>query len=459
MTADGAVMTISDLARLTEDATVYAVWKEVYHYSAGAYDLLGTYGEYENVWSPTSNFQMLGAKTGYDAFLYINFKAGDTVKLWKDGQWLEWEGDVMFFAKDKDGNAKISFDGKYSVYVEKGKAFIMGEFVNAGEGTLENTWSYWYVQDEAWECGDVVTMTNVDKNGDMMQFTYAGGSTNWCTQIFYTDSSFARGSQYTLTCYIYASAAVKATINGEGYALKEGNNEIEVFFTVGDIAAFDAQFSATVDPVSITISKVTWKAYEAPANEMPYGDEKTALKNAGTYYYWARDWSTPVVVSVHTYEDGVITVTYTGAGENWWDVQLFCANGDLIAGKAYKLSMKINASAACTITVKGQVFALSEGDNEISVNFWEDKTYASFSVQFGVDEGNAAVAAGTFTFSDIAFGSTFTGDADKYYLIGKFGETEVWNNVNTAYVFGAGDDNNTATLMPERSRRVPQNLP
>ena len=448
MTAAGAIVSANDLSSLPADATVYAMWKEVYHYNANAYYLLGTYGNYKDAWEPSDNGQMLGAMADYDAFLYIDFNAGDTVKLWKDGTFIEWQAGLFNF--DKNGNAVVKFTGNYQVYVLEGKAYLIPLFVNGDEeNLLPDVWTYWYVQSADWNCGAPVTMTKAEKNANgAITLTYEGGSNDWCVQLFYRNSALDTSKSYTLTCTVNASAKTSVKINGKVFDLKAGDNEIEVTFAAGTagMSSFDAQFNMCKQETTVSLYGFNWAEYQAPDNEMPYGEEKTALKNAGTYYYWARDWSAPVDVSEHTYENGAITITYTGAGENWWDVQLFFDDANLAAGKSYKLSMTINAYAACDITVKGQVVKLARGDNRVSVIFTEDKNFAAFSVQFGVSKGNVAVTEGTFTFSNITIAPTFTGDAKKYYLIGKFGENEVWYDVNAAYAFGAGDENNTAVL-------------
>ena len=297
-----------------------------------------------------------------------------------------------------------------------------------------------------------------------MEITYNGGTQSYSVQMFYDNTKLEKGKKYTLAFFAYASADLTVTFNNKSYELIAGETElISVVYEHGSnvgymgLSDFDAQFMGVKAETTIRISMVTWTEYEeepAPANAIPNAQNQAmVLANPDTYYYWNdQNWcGSNVTVSQATMDDGVATLTYSGCNENcWFGMQFMYKNSKLTAGKPYKLTLKINASAAGNVTVNGKVFKLAVGDNEIAVEYYESANDYSMQVLFGVSsgEGNTGtvIAAGTFKISNIAWASTFTGEADKYYLIGKLGDNEVWYNVNAAYVFGAGDEQNTAIL-------------
>ena len=71
---------------------------------------------------------------------------------------------------------------------------------------------------------------------------------------------------------------------------------------------------------------------------------------------------------------------------------------DALAGKPHKLTLKINATAAGSVTVNGKVVELVAGDNDITV---ESFGGASVDMQFGTN-GGTMINGGTFVLSDIS---------------------------------------------------------
>ena len=139
---------------------------------------------------------------------------------------------------------------------------------NGDEATMgEDVWTYWYVQDASWGCGEVVSLTahEIDQSGAIV-LTYSGGSVDYCTQLFYKNADLYAGSTYTLTCKINASAACTVTLNGKEVKLNAGDNEVSVTFKLeGDVSSFDMQMRAAAEALTVKVSDVSWTKAEAGA--------------------------------------------------------------------------------------------------------------------------------------------------------------------------------------------------
>lgn len=144
----------------------------------------------------------------------------------------------------------------------------MTTLANGDEATMgEDVWTYWYVQDASWGCGDVVSLTahEIDQSGAIV-LTYSGGSVDYCTQLFYKNADLYAGSTYTLTCKINASAACTVTLNGKEVKLNAGDNEVSVTFKLeGDVSSFDMQMRAAAKALTVKVSDVSWTKAEAGA--------------------------------------------------------------------------------------------------------------------------------------------------------------------------------------------------
>ena len=402
-----------------------------------AYYLVGTING-EAHWAPyTDELKLSDYEGNLGAIMGVSLKEGDQLKVVK-GACTEWyscaatEGVNTVVTEDGDskGNGVIIADGTYNIFLNnQGQVYIANAenepqpafaLVNDEEAKMSaDTWTYWYVQSLDWQCGDVVTISEakVTPEGQIV-LTYVGGSNNWCAQLFYKNSQLEDGKTYTLTCTINASAAHSVVINGKGFELVAGDNEITVNYTEGNgMSSFDGQFNQTATAVTLKLSGFNWTEKEVPASEMPWGGEETSKTNTDKYYYWSRDWDPIVTVTEHTYEDGTLTIEYSGAVSEFWDVQLFNSVSALEAGKTYTLSFTLNSTVAGKITVKGTAVEIVAGDNNISVDFTEDKAYSSFSVQFGTNEGNTKIEAGKFVFTDITFEEKQAQQEDPYVTL------------------------------------------
>ena len=144
----------------------------------------------------------------------------------------------------------------------------MTTLANGDEASMgEDVWTYWYVQDASWNCGDVVSLTahEIDQSGAIV-LTYSGGSVDYCTQLFYKNADLYAGSTYTLTCKINASAACTVTLNGKEVELNAGDNEVSVTFKLeGEVSSFDMQMRAAAEALTVKVSDVSWTKAEAGA--------------------------------------------------------------------------------------------------------------------------------------------------------------------------------------------------
>ena len=301
----------------------------------------------------------------------------------------------------------------------------------------ENKWVYW--NDQNWVSSNVTvsTKTLVD---DVLTIQYSMTGSNWFgMQLFRYDATVVPGD-YTVSMKINASVACDITILGKVVSLVAGDNNVEIQATVvADAATMSMQFGVSGGAVctggKFIISDLAYAApgahehvacsicglctsnkcdgaadvkcqghAEVTTTTITFGEGgPMAAANETRWGYWNDQWWTGSNVTVSKAElvEGVLTVTYTMEGSCWHGMQLF-REDKAIANGAYTVSLKINASVACEVTICGTVVSLVAGDNEVSVQFTVVETAPSFDMQFGVS-GGAICTGGTFVISDLTY--------------------------------------------------------
>lgn len=151
--------------------------------------------------------------------------------------------------------------------------------------------------------------------------------------------------------------------------------------------------------VSITVANDTTK--------ITNGEEHDAYVNPGAWYEWHdQGWngSTVTLSKAEIDRDGTVHFGFDISGSNQQKqaAHLYKHYADLTPEKIYTLTMKLNSSVACTISICGVETTLTEGDNNIDVTFVHPSEGADWQ-----GESNGATIriyfndSGVFTLSNI----------------------------------------------------------
>ena len=268
-----------------------------------------------------------------------------------------------------------------------------------GADVSPNVWILW------WREWDPVVTMNPDYKieNNVLTFSFSGGPTDgdasWATQLFYNNTELTQGKTYRLFMKINSDAAYTINVNGVPVVLTEGDNDVNVKFTLaGDISAVDIQFPSP-EAHTIKISDVYWKEVTGGQSEQPQpepptpgtkyqpsydkkiqGAEMTSEwdkvgtdNNPDTWVYWYvadASWEQGAVVNEFSADfDGNAFVVNYKDGEKDYSVQVFYKNSQLLAGQIYTLTCKINASVQTKAIINGKEMTLNAGDNTITVVF------------------------------------------------------------------------------------------
>lgn len=112
------------------------------------------------------------------------------------------------------------------------------------------------------------------------------------------------------------------------------------------------------------------------------GGESSSLAS-GKWEYWTQG----AAPSVAEYKNGTVTYKTTYLGWDWYGTQLFRHYSDFATGDNVKISMKVKASHAGSITVCGTPFAITAGDNNIVAYKAQAEGSATIGMQFAVQGG------------------------------------------------------------------------
>lgn len=298
------------------------------------------------------------------------------------------------------------------------------KLTNAAEADAQNDeWSYWYVQDVAWNCGDVVNMTEAKIENGTITLTYTGGSAWYAIQLFYKNSALSKGS-YKLTLKINVTKDCNITLNGTVVELHSGDNDVEVTFVNTAASALSLQMG-TVNPeqlvtdITVKVSGVKWTALGGAPDPTPaeplegfeYHEESSVLNGWG---YWNdQGWvGSNVTVgekSLEKNDDGSfdIAVKFSVTGACDFGFQIFYNDPAHETGKEYRLTFKITSKTDCTITVNGKQYDLKAGvATDVDVTFTynynsaDGQTFSLFDMQVKVADGDYDLTLENITWTE-----------------------------------------------------------
>jgi len=238
----------------------------------------------------------------------------------------------------------------------------------------------------------------------------AGEATATCVVTVYsvdvtisqTTATVEKGESITLTAESGDGGEIIWSSNDERIATVENG-------VVTGLREGTAIISAKRGQAGIATCEVTvvWSNKPADYAVIGFGEEgPVAVANPGTYYYWNdQNWCGSSVTAVEAYyAGGVATFQYADASPACWHgYQVFYKHAANVAGKAYKLSAKINSLEEGDITINGTVVTLKKGDNDVVVYYIEDGGKASISIQMGTQTAGTVIAANTISISDVKF--------------------------------------------------------
>ncbi len=309
-------------------------------------------------------------------------------------------------ANPEDYQLGEKMNAQFTLQNENKEAYIVRN------DSQENKFAVWHTAENGWDgCGTIVTMNETKIENNALTISYTGGSVGFSVQLYYNNPSVTAGKQYFLSMKINASELYTITINGVSYTLAKGDNNVALVFTKGDSAAMqalDIQFPGHETQLTFVISDVAWQevtgstqpdtetlgeAINAKYTAVRKGAEKKgdndtdgADVSPNVWILWWRDWDPAVTMNDgYAIENNVLTFSFSGGptdGEASWATQLFYNNTELTQGKTYRLFMKINSSAAYTITVNGAPVALVAGDNDVNVKFTLGNGLSAVDIQF-----------------------------------------------------------------------------
>ena len=235
---------------------------------------------------------------------------------------------------------------------------------------------------------------------------------------------------YTADCVVTVSAATVAvtgvTLNKASLSLTVGDSEtLTATVAPSDATNKNVTWSVTGDAVTVNNGTVTAakagnatvtvttvdggftancavtvkEAKPADAVDLAYSTAGDIATHGEDYCYfndpewWSGASATVNEAYISPTAGLVFDYTYNPAsnpGENNWSVQLIRDNSSCIQDHSYDLSFKINSSKAGKIIVNDVIVDIVKGDNNVSVNYKEDKVInpkdnsrkTSFGVQF-----------------------------------------------------------------------------
>lgn len=129
------------------------------------------------------------------------------------------------------------------------------------------------------------------------------------------------------------------------------------------------------------------------------GGESSAAKS-GVWEYW-----TEGAVTEATYDKGTVSISSTNIGNNWYGTQLFYHNSKFATNDYIKLTMKVKATHAGSITVRGKGFLLA-ANTERTIEVYTQQPAVgntTYSIQLAVENGGK-----DFPRFDLSDGSTLT---------------------------------------------------
>lgn len=199
---------------------------------------------------------------------------------------------------------------------------------------------------------------------------------------------FWQGAERKYSFKVPASGYVINDIN-----MEDGEYDVKVMALAASGAYKNSPLSEKLTTYTVSHGEIT---------EYPMSHSVETADIIDRYYYWTQRSG---FKSAPYYNNGTFTVELVNGGD-WYANQIFYKNSEIKTNDKYTISLNINASVACSITINNTVVALQAGDNVITVGTTDapltQSAMATFSLQFGVN-GSVGLSSGKFTISNIVY--------------------------------------------------------
>lgn len=249
----------------------------------------------------------------------------------------------------------------------------------AGAAGNPGTWIYW--ADQGWVQATVNVGTAEYANG-AATFSYTGNTGAWFgMQVFYKSPDTVIDTRYNLTCTITSAKAGKITVNGTVVDLKEGVNEVSVYYTetannVNNVPAASLSLQCGVSETGELMEENTFSI----ANLKFTAAEAIAL-------------TTPTALSIAA--DKTVTVTHGNGDHATSFMLLFCNDqGVTVYQQAVANGGKIDDSTMNDGTYSVKAFAIGSGaysNSEVS-GILASYRVANGGISYDIPSGGETVA-------------------------------------------------------------------
>ena len=259
------------------------------------------------------------------------------------------------------------------------------------------------------------TVTGVAEGETIIKATSGSDETAYkiCKITVLVPPTRIRLSDTTKEMDVAETYKIVATVNdGTAVGWSSGDESVASVSADGTItanAAGAAVITATAGDASETCTVIVFEEQAVDYKEIKFGEDETAKLNPGVFYFWNDQlWlGATVTMSRNEYNNGKYIFGYYGNDHAFNGMQIYCENSALVTGEEYKLTVKINSSAAGKATLNGNVIELAVGDNDIEVVYTEN-TAPSFTLQMGERTDGSKIESAVIRISDISYAPTAT---------------------------------------------------
>ena len=295
------------------------------------------------------------------------------------------EGENKVVATFKETTTPTPTPSTYTVTVASGEHYTVTGLSTSYSAGDEVTFSL--VVDDGYVVTSVVvdgTSLEPDENGS---FAFIMPSENVTLVITVEEEAkytvtYEASDDYTITGLeenygLDDDVTFKVTVNNSSKRIKsvKGNGQV---LTANDKGNYTFKMPAKNTTIVVELRN----AIPEGAVDLIYAAEDDL--GADTWSYWYADWEVACTVNdAYKTKDGVIHYDFSNVMDEKtnWHHQLFYKDSTLVAGK-YKMTLKINSTAAGEITINGTTKTLVVGENDIELTYNHQTTGGtSFSLQ------------------------------------------------------------------------------